>query len=135
MTGPMKKLALLAALPFVVGCATPPPVSLGKLSGTSWYFTAIDGAAPVGKETSLRLDKGRIGANVGCNGMGADMKIVGGQIIAGPVRSTRMYCRGVMEQERAVGALLAAKPKVTLRGRMMTLRGGSHSAELQLKIS
>lgn len=134
MTGRMKKLALLAALPLVVGCGTPPPVSLGKLDGSTWNFTAIDGAAPVGKEASLRFDKGRIGANVGCNGMGADMKIVGGQIIAGPVISTRMYCEGVMEQERAVGELLAAKPKITLRGSMMTLRGGGHSAELSLKI-
>ena len=129
----MKKLALLAALPLVVGCGTPPPVSISKLNGSTWHFTAIDGAAPVGKQTSLRLDKGRIGANVGCNGMGADMKIVRGQIIAGPVMSTQMFCEGVMEQERAVGALLAAKPMITLRGRMMTLRGGGHSAELQLK--
>jgi heat shock protein HslJ len=129
----MKKLALFAALPFVVGCGTPPPVSLGKLNGSTWHFTAIDGAAPVGKETSLRFDKGRIAANVGCNGMGADMKIVGGQIIAGPVMGTQMFCEGVMEQERAVGALLAAKPKITLRGSTMTLRGGGHSAELQRK--
>ncbi len=127
----MKKLALLAALPFVVGCGTPPPVSISKLNGSTWHFTTIDGAAPVGKQTSLRFDKGRIGANVGCNGMGADMNIVRGQIIAGPVISTQMYCEGVMEQERAVGALLAAKPKITLRGSTMTLRGGGHRAELR----
>lgn len=129
----MKKLALLAALPFVIGCGTPPPVSLSRLSGTIWHFTAIDGAAPVGRETSLRFDKGRIGANAGCNGMGADMKIVGGRIVAGPVMSTQMYCEGVMEQERAVGALLAARPRITVRGSMMTLRGGGHSAELHLE--
>lgn len=133
MTGRMKKLALLAALPFVVGCGTLPPVSLGKLSGTAWHFTAIDGAAPVGKQTNLRFDKGRIGANVGCNGMGADMKIVGGKIIAGPVMGTMMFCEGVMDQERAVGALLGAKPKITVRGSMMTLVGGGHSAELRRK--
>ncbi|MCW1403647.1 META domain-containing protein [Novosphingobium sp. MW5] len=129
----MKHFALLAALPLVVGCGTPPPVSLSRLNGTTWHFTAIDGAAPVGKQTSLTFQPGRVGANVGCNGMGADAKIVGGRIIAGPVISTQMYCDGVMEQERAVGALLAAKPSITVRGTLMTLRGGGHSAELHLE--
>ncbi|MEJ6008504.1 META domain-containing protein [Novosphingobium aquae] len=129
----MNKLALLAALPFVVGCGTPPPTSLSRLSGTTWQFNAIDGAAPVGKETSLRFDKGRIGANVGCNGMGADAKLIGGRIVAGPVISTQMYCEGVMEQERAVGALLGAKPTMTVRETSMTLRGGGHSARLSRK--
>ena len=98
----MKKLAQRAALPFVVGCGTPPPVSISKLNGSTWHFTAIDGAAPVGKQTSLRLDKGRIGANVGCNGMGADMKIVRGQIIAGPVMDqAALY--GILNHIRDLG--------------------------------
>lgn len=129
----MKKLVLLAALPLVVGCGTPPPVSLGKLNGTTWHFTAIDGAAPSGKQATLTFQPGRVGANVGCNGMGADAKIEGGRIIAGPVISTQMYCEGVMEQERAIGALLAAKPSITVRGTTMTLRGGGHIAELRKK--
>lgn len=127
----MKKFALLAALPLVLGCGTPPPVSLGKLNGTTWHFTAIDGAAPVGKKAILTFQPGRVGANVGCNGMGADAKLIAGRIVSGPVISTQMYCEGVMEQERAVGALLGAKPEMTVRGTTMTLRGGGHTAQLR----
>jgi heat shock protein HslJ len=126
----MKKLLLLAALPAMIGCA-PPPQSIGQLGGTAWQFIRIDGAAPIGKKASLTFESGRIGANVGCNGMGADAKLIGGRILAGPVISTQMFCEGVMEQERAVGALLAARPTMTVRGTKMTLRGGGHSAELQ----
>lgn len=129
----MKKLALLAALPLAMACTPPSKVLEGMVTGNTWQFTTIDGAAPVGKQASLTFQPGRVGANVGCNGMGADAKTQGGRIIAGPVMSTQMFCEGVMEQERAVGALLAAKPTVTVHGTTMTLRGGGHSAELKLK--
>lgn len=129
----MKKLALLAALPLVIGCVPPSKALEGIMTGTTWHFTEIDGTAPVGKQTSLTLQPGRVGANVGCNGLGADAKMERGRLITGPVISTQMFCEGVMEQERAVSALLAAKPTITVRGTTMTLRGGGHSAELHLE--
>ena len=124
---PSAALAMLLALGgCVTASAKPEPMPL-----TSWTFVSIDGRAPVAKTTSLRIYEGRIAANVGCNGMGANAKLIGGRIVAGPVISTQMYCEGVMEQERAVGALLRAKPKMTVRGTTMTLTGGGHSAQLR----
>ena len=101
-----------------------------SLAETRWRFTAIDGTAPVAVKPSLEFHTDRIGANVGCNGMGGDWRIERGRLIAGPFVSTQMWCDGVMEQERAVATLLAGGLELRVNGAHMTLTSGGHSEQL-----
>lgn len=103
-----------------------------RLANTTWRFTAIDGAAPVSAKAHLSFERGRLGANAGCNGMGGQWRIEGARLIAGPLVQTEMYCEGpVWGQEQAIAALLAAAPEIRIQGDRMSLRSGGHSAELR----
>lgn len=103
-----------------------------RLADTSWRFTSIDGAPPVSDRAHLTFERGKLGANAGCNGMGGDWRIEGSRLIAGPLVQTEMYCEGpVWGQERALGALLTAAPQISVEGDRMSLRSGGHSAELR----
>lgn len=111
-------------------CAAPGAGGSTSLSETRWRFITIDGAAPVAPAASLEFHRDRLGANVGCNGMGGPWRIETGRLIAGPLISTQMWCDGKMEQERAVSALLSAAPEITFNAKRLTLSAGGHSAEL-----
>lgn len=128
----MKKALALFALPLLGACTTMTDSgTASQLAGTEWRFTAIDGAAPVRPDrATMSFTPERISANVGCNGMGGSWRLDGSRLIGGPYMSTKMFCEGVMEQENAVGALLAANPTVTVSGNRMTLTAPGHSAEL-----
>ena len=126
----MNTKALLLALPLLAACTTLPGAS-PDLSGTKWAFTAIDGARPVSAKASLNFETDRLGANVGCNGMGGEWRMEQDRIIADQLIGTQMYCEGLMEQESAVAALLGGRPRVTLTGDRLVLRSAKHSAELQ----
>lgn len=126
----MKTKALLLALPILAACATIAGAS-PDLSGTKWSFTAIDGARPVSAKASLNFETDRLGANVGCNGMGGEWRMEQDRLIAEQLIGTQMYCEGLMEQESAVAALLGGKPRVTLTDDRLVLRSAKHSAELQ----
>lgn len=112
------------------GCVAAPAGGPFSLDDTRWHFAAIDGAAPVSPQAVLTFQSGRIGANVGCNGMGGPWRIEGVRLIAGPLISTQMWCEGKMDQERAVSALLSGSPEVRMSGSRLSLRSGGHSAEL-----
>ena len=103
-----------------------------KLAGSQWRFVTIDDAAAVSDAAELSFEDNRLGANVGCNGMGGDWRVEGGRLIAGPLVATRKYCAGpVWTQEEAIGALLVAGPKLDLEQDRLTLTSKGHSAELQ----
>jgi heat shock protein HslJ len=126
----MIKRTILLALPLLAACATA-GASPAQLQNTRWAFVQIDDAAPVSSKASLTIEPGRVGANAGCNGMGGDLKLTQTRLVTGPIISTQMYCDGVMEQERAVAALLDADPVYTLKGDKLVLEGGGHRAELK----
>lgn len=99
---------------------------------STWTFTSIDGAAPASEAAKLRFEDDRIGANVGCNGMGGPWRLEDGRLIAGPLVQTEMYCEGdVWGQEKAIGALLAGAPVLELEGDKLTLKSSGHTAELR----
>lgn len=127
-------LALIVASVTLGGCATAPSGGEG-LSGTHWAIVRIDGAAPVAPaKAAMRFDEDRLGANVGCNGIGGEYRVEGGRLIAGPLMATRMFCEGpVWQQEEAVNALLSAAPEISRRGRSMRLTSGGHALDLELK--
>lgn len=125
----MRAFAILACL-LLPACAintAPGPT----LTGTNWRFVTIDGAQAVSPSANLVFEADRLGANVGCNGMGGSWRIDRGRLIAGPLVQTEMYCEGpVWDQEQAVGALLAAAPALELAQDRLTLKSSGHSAEL-----
>ncbi len=122
---PSLLLALVAG-----GCIAAPTGGFSALEGSRWRFAAIDGRAPVSEKATLSFERDRLGANVGCNGMGGSWRVERGRLIAGPLISTQMWCEGRMEQERAVSALLSSAPELTVAGTRMTLKAGGHSAQL-----
>lgn len=125
----MKRFSLLLAVPTLAACATPEVPNL-SLAGSKWTFVAIDGAKPVGKQASLNFEEQRLGANVGCNGMGGSWRLVGGRLTVDGIVSTMMFCEGIMAQEQAVAKLLEGRPSLTFQGNRLFLHSDDHSAEL-----
>jgi heat shock protein HslJ len=125
----MRKYAAPLALALLAACTTAGAAGPQALAGR-WRFVAIDGAKPVSSKAELTIGDERIGANVGCNGMGGDLQVKGGKLVVGAVVSTMMYCDGLMEQERAVSELLSADPTYRIENGRLVLRAAAHSAEL-----
>jgi heat shock protein HslJ len=128
----MQRLVSAAlSLSLLTACAAAKE-SHANLGDSTWRFVAIDGAAPVSDKAQLKFEDGRIGATVGCNGMGGPWRVEDGRLIAGPLAQTEMYCEGpVWTQEKAIGALLAGAPEVTVESDRLVLRSSGHSAELE----
>jgi heat shock protein HslJ len=125
----MKSTLAPIALALLAACTTAGAAGQDSPAG-KWRFVAIDGEKPVSSKAELTIASDRIGANVGCNGLGGDLKIKGGKLEVGGVVSTMMYCDGLMEQERTVSELLSANPDYRIDDGRLVLRAGKHSAEL-----
>ncbi len=124
-------VALVLALSLLPGCAAANK-SQANLANSTWRFVSIDGAAPVSGKAAITFEKDRIGATVGCNGMGGPWRVESGRLIAGPLMQTQMYCEGeVWTQEKAIGALLAGAPQVKVGSDRLVLKSSGHSAELE----
>lgn len=126
----MIKLAAFIALPLLAACTTVAAAPL-PLAGSKWTFVSIDGQKPVSGKAWLNIDADRIGATVGCNGMGGSVSIEPTRLVTGPFMSTEMYCEGLMEQESAVSQLLSASPGYVVKGDRLVLTAAGHRAELQ----
>lgn len=126
----------IVAAALLGSCATAPSTG-SALSDTRWKIMRIDGAAPVMPDkASMRFDQNRLGANVGCNGIGGEYRIEGSRLIAGPLMATRMFCEGpVWQQEEAVNALLSAAPELLRSGKTLRLTSGGHTLEMELSES
>jgi heat shock protein HslJ len=122
----------IVALSALVGCTATTAGSRG-LAGTHWTITTIDGQAPAQPDkATMHFEGNRLGANVGCNGIGGDYRIDGGRLVAGPLMATRMFCEGpVWQQEQAVNALLSGAPQLHRDGDRMRLASGGHAIELK----
>jgi heat shock protein HslJ len=102
------------------------------LGGSEWRFLSIDGETAASKTARLKFEDERLGANVGCNGIGGPWRVENGRLFAGPLAQTEMYCAGpVWEQEQSTSALLVAAPEIALDGDRMMLRSRGHVAELE----
>jgi heat shock protein HslJ len=132
----MRHAFALALIPVALlgSCATAPSKSTA-LSDTRWTIMRIDGVAPVMPEkAAMQFEQGRLGASVGCNGIGGEYRIEGTRLIAGPLMATRMFCEGaVWQQEEAVNALLSAAPEILRSNKTLRLTSGGHMLELELR--
>ena len=123
---------LLLAPALALGACSASGPGASHLADSTWQFVAIDETAPVGKMAMLSFEGDRIGANVGCNGMGGPWRVEDGRLIAGPLVQTEMYCEGkVWTQEKAVGALLAGAPTLEVTKDTLVLKSSGHSARLE----
>lgn len=127
---PAALLALAASTAASAAPANAPPPAALSLAETAWTFSSIDGQRPVSADTQLHFDADSFDATVGCNGMGSDWRLDGTVLVSGPIISTQRYCEGVMEQERAVGALLAARPVLSIENGRLVIAGAGHRAVL-----
>lgn len=102
------------------------------LADTTWRFIEIDGARPASSDAQLVFADDRLGADVGCNGIGGPWRVENDRLIAGPLEQQAAPCDGaVWGQEKAVGALLAAAPIFDVDGDTMTIKSSGHTAELR----
>lgn len=126
---PMRSLLSLGMLPLLVACAgTGSPEREAPL--TAWRFVSIDGIAPASDRAELLIYEGRLVASAGCNRLSAPVEVVPGQLKIGSIASTRMSCRDVMDQERALVELLGSSPGFFIEGNRFAMRSQAHSAEL-----
>ena len=126
----MRRLALLFSLPaLVAGCSD--GGDRAHLAQTSWRFERIDGQAPASTGAELTFDNARIGVQMGCNRLGGPWRINEKRLVAGPFAQTQTACATPdWNEERAVGALLVATPRMNIDGNRMTLQSSGHTAEL-----
>lgn len=103
-----------------------------KIAGTSWQFTAIDGAPPLSESAHINFRRKALGASVGCNRIDGDWRIEDDRLIAGPLVQTERYCEEPLwNQEKALNALLTSAPVIVVEGNRMTLKSHGRSAELR----
>ncbi|MCJ2186071.1 META domain-containing protein [Novosphingobium beihaiensis] len=126
----MKRLAALLILPVLAtGCSDSGNHS--HLAQTSWRFELIDGQNPQSPDAGMTFHNGKIGVQVGCNRLGGPWRVDQDRLVAGPLNQTESDCtESAWKQERAVGALLVATPRLNVEGDRMTLHSSGHTAEL-----
>ena len=91
-----------------------------EVTGTAEAETLMSGV-----EFTVSFAEGSLGAYAFCNQMGADVDVVDGTLVTGPVVKTYMACEGVvMDREQWVGDLLESQPSYVLDGETLTLTSG-----------
>lgn len=109
-----------------------PVSSDGELWGSTWTITTIvdDGAdvdvVPAqasGEAPEIDLTAEGTISFTGCNGGRAQANYGAGQLVVGPIMSTKMACddAALMAQDEFLSSLLASVPKVALEGDTLTL--------------
>ena len=74
---------------------------------------------------------GEVEVELGCSQMSGPWHLSDERLIAGPLRQKETVCAdAAWSQEKAVSALLVATPRLSVSGRVMTLRSSGHEAEL-----
>ena len=93
------------------------PLPPEKLDGTQWQFEQIGdkaaAAESLDRKSSLQFTDGQMSGSVGCNQFSESYSFENGTLTVGPMRSTRMMCRGILgEQEMIFSKLMATPVKV-----------------------
>lgn len=107
-----------------------------QFARSSWRFTLIDGQRPQADGARIAFEGRKIGVRVGCNQMDGPWHVDDDRLIAGPLALTEMSCpTPAWDQEKAIGALLVATPRLTIDNNRMILQSSGHTAELQRETS
>ena len=80
-----------------------------SLAGTNWRVAAVNGrATPATGEYYMQFEPARVGAKLGCNGLGADYTQTANILDLGPVVGTRMACADMSFETQ--GSAILDKP-------------------------
>lgn len=102
----------------------------------AWQMQAIDGEHVTGKAARLHFAPARLDARASCKSLDGAWRVDGGRLLAGPLAEKGISCLGPAgEQERALTALLAAAPELSLNADRLVLRSRGHKAEFVRIIS
>lgn len=126
-------VALMALASAVVSCdESSPPSERSVLAGRSFVATSAQGFdLPVGSALRLTFDGLRLQMSGGCNTGTADYDVVDGLLVMEPMVVTEMACeKPLMDLDAAVMKLLAAGPRVKVRGDELTLVAGGRTLQL-----
>lgn len=116
----------------LAACSSPGSNSDPQLARSSWRITLIDGQKPQADGARITFEGRKIGIRVGCNQMDGPWHVDDDRLIAGPLSLTEMSCpTPAWDQEKAIGALLVATPRLIIDRNRMTLQSSGHTAELQ----
>lgn len=119
-------LALVCAIA-LGGCAP----TTGSLAGRTFLSVSVTEGGAVrqlvaGTRIRLGFDAQAVSISGGCNAMGGQYSIEGGQLIVGSMFSTEMGCdQDRMAQDAWLSTFLGSKPTIVLIGSDLTLSGGS----------
>jgi heat shock protein HslJ len=123
----------------VVGCGSRAASGgLSDLRGRNFLSTGVTEngqAKPLVAGTRIRLsfdEEGRrIGANAGCNHMGAEARVEDGRLVAGDMAMTAMGCDGGRgEQDAWLAQFLASTPTIRLSGAELVLANSTTEIRL-----
>jgi heat shock protein HslJ len=91
---------------------------------------SVDGRTFVGDDLRIEFADGRLGADAGCNLVGADYRIEQGRLVTGALSMTEMACPGRDHRDQWLVNLLTAEPEVRLEGGQLTLRTDTETVVL-----
>ncbi len=113
-----------------LACCTPMREDAG-LASSHWTFALIDGQRPLSDAADMQFHKGRMSVLIGCNRLSGPWRMAADRLVAGPLVESEMRCPApAWDQEKSVGALLSATPRVILGKERLILKSGGHTAEL-----
>lgn len=135
-------LTLLTLAGSLVACSSgvalaPTPTPPDGLAGRTFLSVAITDAGvarPLVSGTRIRLDVRAtdFSASAGCNTMGGQYQIVGGDLVVDQLATTDMGCPAPLgTQDSWLAQLLASQPTFTLDGDDLTLSSGSTVVHFQ----
>lgn len=123
---------LLLAL---TGCnAIKPGNALVKLEGTEWKLSAINHKAISNSNAFLKFDDGEAKGKAFCNSFSTDYEQVGDtQLSFDPIKSTKMYCEGVMDLENQMVSNLQSVKHYRIKNGILYLLSSTQEVLLTFK--
>lgn len=119
----------MLALLFFTSCPpaaeAPDDFDAAQLYKHSWELQRFEfegkTEAGSGNATLVFGDEGQLGGNSGCNSFGGDHKVMGNQLIIGPMMMTKMFCQDVALQEGAIIRILGDTVTMRMEGEELHL--------------
>jgi heat shock protein HslJ len=131
---------LLFLLLLSSACAATPDAGV-QLDGRDFVLTALTvdgrpGQLVPGTQVRISFADGSLGANAGCNHLGADYEVRDGHLTAGAMSMTEMGCdRARHDQDQWLADLLSSRPRLSLDGNGLVLDAGETVATFRDRTS
>jgi heat shock protein HslJ len=120
----VRRVALLVLALVLVACGDDDDVAAAALDGRDYLSTAVEGRSLVpGTQIRLSFTDGQVGAQAGCNSLGAPYEVVDDHlVIGGGLSMTEMGCDAERHaQDEWLADLLGAGPVIAVESDELTL--------------